>query len=77
MSFSAPSFYNVFEFADIFQLSPAYIRHGARSFSKPQPENRAKLPDGYGAFQWSGIYIIFALDEQAAIEKMFNVKVGR
>lgn len=76
MSFAAPSFYNVLEFADMVQLSPAYIRHGARAFSNPQPENRAKLPEGYGAFQWSGIYIIFALDEQDAIETMFNVKIG-
>jgi hypothetical protein len=74
--FSAPAFYNVTEFADMFQVSEGHVRHAARNWLFPgKSANRAKLPEGYGAFVWADIYVIFLLQDRTAVERMFNVKV--
>lgn len=71
--FAAPAFYSVPEFADMLGLSEGHIRHAARAFVNPDATTRAKLPDGYGAFKWSGIYIVYDLNDSAVIARMFNV----
>lgn len=74
---SAPGFWNVEEFAaDVMFCTPDHVRHAARNYVDPAPRrSRAKLPDGFGAFLWGSVYVIFELRDAEVIEKMFNVKV--
>ena len=71
--FAAPAFYSVPEFSDMLGLSEGHVRHAARAYVNPDANTRAKLPEGYGAFKWSGIYIIYDLSDRKVIAKMFNV----
>lgn len=73
----APGFWNVEEFArDVMWCSQDHVRHAARSYvDNDAPRSRAKLPEGFGAFMWAGVYIVFDLDDADAINRLFGVKV--
>lgn len=79
MAFRAPGFYNIEEFADMMGTTPDHMRHAAKNFTGrgTRGSSRAKLPEGYGAFIWSGVYIIFDLRDEKSVERMFNVKIER
>ena len=74
-TYVAPAFYNVEEFAEMLGVTNDHIRHAAKNFNFPGvARNRAKLPEGYGAVLWAGVYIIYSLTDADAVSKLFNVK---
>jgi len=72
--FRAPAFYSIKEFAAMMNLNEGYARNGARAeFPDSVDTNRARLPDGYSAIKWAGVCVIYDVDDEPAIYRMFNV----
>lgn len=72
--FRAPAFYSIKEFAAMMNVSEQYARNGARAeLPDNNANNRARLPDGYSAVMWAGVYVIYDVDDEAAVYRMFNI----
>lgn len=71
-----PRFYNVTDFAAIRGVSVDHIRHACRNSIDPGKSiSKAKLPDGWGAFMWGGIYIIYELKDAFEMVLLFDVEL--
>lgn len=69
-----PTFFSVAEFAQMAGCSPTHIRHGAKNFIDGPGESRSRLPDGWCAIRWEGIYVIFAEEDADVMYRLFNAE---
>ncbi len=69
-----PTFFSVDQFAGMLGQSKSHIQHAAGNYILPnRSKSRAKLPEGWAAFMWSGIIIICEEKDLCLTKKLFAI----
>lgn len=69
-----PNFFSVDQFSGMTSLSKSHIQHAAKNYTSPgTTKSRAKMPVGWAAFIWSGIWIICEEKDLCLTKKLFGV----
>jgi hypothetical protein len=71
-----PQFYSIKDFAEVTGLSISTLQRAANNYIKgyPDPNNRHRMPAGWGATLWNTVYIVYNEDDAAEIAELFGVE---
>lgn len=65
-----PAFWSAAQFADMMGLSQGQVCHAAKNYVA-RADKGAALPAGFGALKWAGVWVVYALDDEALVRRMF------
>lgn len=77
MAAKYPPFYTVGDLAELWGVSPTHLQRAANNYTKgnpPNTNNRARLPDGFGAVHWNTVYVIYPEEYAAEISELLGVE---